>query len=207
MQVANVRGFVFPRSNLLFIISSPSGAGKTTLTNRLLLSDPSVRASISATTRKKREGEIDGKDYIFLGEKAFLKEKERGNFLETAQIFDAHYGTPKKTVSTLLEQGFDVLFDVNWEGADAITQACPGQCVRIFILPPSLGVLEERLRARALDTKNAITKRLAAAEKEMARWPTYDYIVTNDDLGDALSDLLSILRAERLRSQRFHAQA
>lgn len=198
---------MFPVTNLLLILSSPSGAGKTTLSQQLLAHDSQIKLSVSATTRPKRQGEVDGKDYLFLSEEKFQQDMKEGEFLETARIFDAFYGTPKKTVNALLEQGMDVLFDVNWQGADAITEACPGRCVRVFILPPSLEVLEERLRARALDAPEVIEKRLLEAEKEIARWPTYDYIIINDDLNEALGDLTAIVRAERLKAQRFHAHA
>ena len=154
-----------------------------------------------------RQGEVDGNDYIFMTQDQFEKEKAAGYFLESATVFGNSYGTPKKRVQDLLTQGFDVLFDVDWQGARSIAESWPGHVVRIFILPPSLDVLESRLRERALDDEDIIHKRLAEAEDEIGHWSEYDYVVVNDDLNEAVDDLLSIIRAERLKAARFHAHA
>jgi guanylate kinase len=189
------------------VVSSPSGAGKTTLCRHLLAADEDIRLSISATTRPMREGEIEGQDYLFLSDKAFEADKKAGVFLEDAKIFGFSYGTPRARVKSLLDQGFDVLFDINWQGAAAIAETWPGHVVRIFILPPSLEVLDRRLRERSSESADAIETRLANADKEIAHWPDYDYVIVNDDLEDATEDLLAVVRAERLKAERFHAHA
>jgi len=194
-------------TNLFIVLSSPSGVGKTTVARRLLSQSEGLCLSISSTTRPKREGEEEGSDYFFLTPAAFQKESERGDFLEEAEIFGHRYGTSKKAVNTLLTRGYDVLFDINWQGGDALAKMEPGRTVRIFLLPPSLAILEERLKKRASESLETLEKRLNEAESEMMHWPEYDYVVINDDLGDAVDEVGAILTAERLKSHRFQAQA
>lgn len=191
-------------SNLLIILSSPSGAGKTTLCKQLLQVDEGLKLSISATTRPKRRGEEDGKDYIFMEKEDFHKKCKEDFFLEHAQIFENFYGTPKRSVVESLDDGFDVLFDVDAQGAEAISASWPGRVVRIFILPPSLNALEERLLSRGTENSAVVEKRLSRAEEEISRWVEYDYVVVNDELSDALDDLVAVIRAERLKAERFH---
>lgn len=191
------------RRGLMLILSSPSGAGKTTLTRRLLDEEGNrCTLSISATTRPPRPGEIDGQHYFFLSRASFEAERERGAFLEWAEVFGNLYGTPKAAIEDTLTAGRDVLFDIDWQGARQISQNAPGDAVRVFILPPSRHVLEERLRARAADTDDVVARRLAGASEEMSHWEEYDYVLVNDDLDECLASLRTILKAERLKRAR-----
>lgn len=192
-------------ANLLFVLSSPSGAGKTTLCRQLVQGDDMLKLSVSATTRPIRRGEVEGKDYIFMDQEIFAKDISEGFFLEHAEILGNLYGTPKKPVMQFLDEGLDVLFDVNTEGAQSIAKTWPGRVVRVFILPPSMEVLEERLLARGTDAPDVIEKRLVQAEEEVEKWLGYDYVVVNDDLSAAMEDLQAIVQAERLKTERFHA--
>lgn len=162
--------------------------------------DEGLKLSVSATTRLMRDGEEDGEDYIFMTPDAFQKDVDNGLFLEHVENFGHCYGTPKRPVAKSLDDGFDVLLDVDWRGAQSVVSEWPGRAVRIFILPPSLEVLAERLLRRGGD----IQRRLAQAEEDMAHWVEYDYVVINDQLSVALDDLVSIIRAERLKVERFH---
>lgn len=185
---------------LLFILSSPSGAGKTSVCKKLLAQDQRLFLSVSATTRPPRPQEQEGRDYVFLSSEVFNSKRQDGHFLESAQVFDHWYGTPREAVEAQLTQGRDVLFDVDWQGGRAIAQKWGGHgVVRIFILPPSLALLEERLRKRAQDTEAVVQRRMARALDEMSHWAEYDYVVVNQDLDETVRGVHHIIQAERLK--------
>ena len=186
----------------MIVLSSPSGAGKTTLTRRLLSENPGMSMSVSATTRAPRSGEVDGQDYYFVDKRRFEEMREAGEFLEHAKVFDNYYGTPRGPVENALAQGRDIIFDIDWQGAQQLTQAAADDLVRIFILPPDMAQLEERLRTRAQDSDDVIAKRMAKSESEISHWAEYDYVVVNDELDAALDELRTILAAERSRRKR-----
>ena len=190
------------RRGLMLVLSSPSGAGKTTLSRRLLESDPNLSLSISATTRPMRPGEVDGRDYRFVTAERFQEMVRDGAFLEHARVFGHHYGTPRAEVVEALEQGRDVLFDIDWQGTQQVSEKAPQDLVRIFILPPSTQELEQRLRQRAQDPEEVVQGRMAKAADEMSHWPEYDYIVVNRDVDDSLAQVQAILAAERLKRER-----
>lgn len=190
------------RRGLLLVLSSPSGAGKTTLSKRLLVADAGIAMSVSVTTRRPRAGEVDGKDYIFVDDRRFAAMRDHGELLEWARVFDNHYGTPRAWVEAAVASGRDVLFDIDWQGAQQLAEKMPGDIVRVFILPPSGAVLEERLRNRNQDPPDVVARRMAAASAEISHWAEYDYVVINGDLDDSLSGLRSILAAERLKRER-----
>jgi guanylate kinase len=183
----------------MLVLSSPSGAGKTTLSRRLLQSDPSITLSVSATTRKPRLNEIDGQDYHFIDDAEFERRAKSGEFLEHAQVFGNRYGTPRKTVMAELENGKDVLFDIDWQGTQQLRQQAREDVVSVFVLPPSHDELERRLRARAQDAEDVVQKRMAKAADEISHWAEYDYIIINDDVTRAQTQLETILAAERLK--------
>lgn len=190
------------RRGLMIVLSSPSGAGKSTLTRALLAEDSRMSMSVSATTRRPRDSEIDGKDYYFLSLQKFDTMREDGEFLEHAKVFDNYYGTPRRPVEDALSHGLDVVFDIDWQGAQQLTQAAADDIVKIFILPPSTRELEKRLRSRAQDSAEVIAKRMAKSAAEISHWPEYDYVVVNEDLGEALREIKTIIAAERLRRRR-----
>lgn len=190
------------RRGLLFVMSSPSGAGKTTLSRKLLAADKSISMSISVTTRKPRPGETDGKDYHFISKDAFDAMITANELLEWANVFGNYYGTPRKPVEVALAAGRDMLFDIDWQGTQQLAQAMKDDLVRLFILPPAPDVLRERLIKRAQDTSAVIAKRMAEAAHEISHWPEYDYVVVNDDLEKAHQQVLAILTAERLKRRR-----
>jgi guanylate kinase len=190
------------RRGLLLVISSPSGAGKTTLTRRLLDSDPAITMSVSVTTRRPRPGEIDGKDYFFIAMEKFSAMRDSGELLEWAEVFGNCYGTPKAPVQASLAMGRDVLFDIDWQGTQQLSQVMPEDLVRIFILPPSAEVLQERLIRRAQDSAVTVAKRMAEAAKEISHWAEYDYVIINHDLETSDREIRSILEAERLKRKR-----
>ena len=190
------------RRGLMVVLSSPSGAGKTTLTRRLLAENADMTMSVSATTRPPRSGERDGEDYYFVTKTRFAELEEQGEFLEHAKVFDNHYGTPRGPVEEALMQGQDVIFDIDWQGAQQLTQAAPYDLVKIFILPPNMRELEKRLRTRAQDSDAVIAKRMSKSEAEISHWAEYDYVIVNEDIETALQELLSIVRSERMRSRR-----
>jgi len=194
-----------PRRGLLFILSSPSGAGKTTLSRHLLAADPALSLSISATTRPPRPGERDGVDYHFVDAGAFDGMVERGDMLEHARVFDNQYGSPRAPVEAALAEGRDVLFDVDWQGAQQIKLAMQGDVVSVFILPPSIDALESRLKTRAQDDDATVARRMAKAMDEISHWREYKYVLVNDDLEKCAIQLASILTAERLRLHRRNA--
>jgi guanylate kinase len=190
------------RRGLMFVLSSPSGAGKTTLAERLLQGDPRLKLSVSATTRKPRPGEVDGKDYYFVEEEKFLRMRDNGEFLEWANVFGNYYATPRARVFDQLNSGIDVLFDIDWQGAQQLDAVAGGDVVKVFILPPSRVELERRLRARNQDPENVVRGRMAKADAEMSHWAEYDYVIINFDLAESETMLRSILLAERLRRRR-----
>lgn len=187
---------------MLFVLSSPSGAGKTTLSRALLDAEPDLSMSVSVTTRAPRPGEVDGKDYVFTDLRRFEAMVSGGELLEWAHVFANRYGTPRAPVEAALAGGRDVLFDIDWQGARQLAEAMPADLVRVFILPPSGKALEERLRGRAQDPPEIVAARMAAASDELSHWGEYDYVIVNDDLKASLLGLRSILAAERLRRTR-----
>lgn len=190
------------RRGLMFVLSSPSGAGKTTLSRKLLEEEKQVMMSVSVTTRKPRPGEIDGRDYYFIDDATFNGMVERGELLEHAVVFDHQYGTPKRQVMNALNDGMDVLFDIDWQGTRQLAQTCPDDLVSIFILPPSLEELETRLRNRAQDAEDVVAKRMARAIDEISHWEEYDYVTVNDNLEYAMKNIQSVLYAERFKRWR-----
>ena len=190
------------RRGLLLILSSPSGAGKTTLTRNLVEQDPGIRLSISVTTRPRRPSEIDGVHYRFIDVADFHDLRERGDLLEWAEVHGNFYGTPRRPVERALAEGQDVLFDIDWQGAAQIAEKMRADVVSLFVLPPSMAELKARLERRAEDDQRVIANRLANAASEMNHWTEYDYIVINDDLERALNAVRSVLTAERLRRSR-----
>lgn len=191
------------RRGLMLVVSSPSGAGKTTITRTLLQQERAqLELSISATTRARRSSEVDGVHYHFMSEDDFVARIERGQFLEHAEVHGNRYGTPKEPVERALSAGKDVLFDIDWQGAAQVREVARADMVGVFILPPSMAELESRLRRRAQDSEQVIQRRLAAASDEIRRWVDYDYVIVNDDLDTAMTQIRSILEAERLRRQR-----
>ena len=190
------------RRGLMFVLSSPSGAGKTTLSRRLLASEEGVAMSVSVTTRPMRPGEVDGVDYHFVDEKKFDAMVTAGELLEHAVVFDYKYGTPKKQVMDCLAKGCDVLFDIDWQGTRQLAHNCRDDLVSVFILPPTLGELERRLKTRAQDSDEVVQKRMAKATQEISHWEEYDYVVVNEDLDKALTHIQRILHAERFKRWR-----
>ncbi len=195
------------RRGLMLVISSPSGAGKTTLAQGLLAADDGIEMSVSLTTRPPRPGEVDGRDYIFVDRDRFLEMRAAGALLESAEVFGNFYGTPKAPVLKLLEQGRDVLFDIDWQGAQQLQAwasdgASTPDLVRVFILPPSGRALAERLRGRAQDPAHVVEKRMAAAANEISHWAEYDYVIVNEDIAQGTRELQAILAAERLKRHR-----
>jgi guanylate kinase len=190
------------RRGLMLILSSPSGAGKTSISRALLASEANLTMSISLTTRPPRPGEIDGQDYYFVSHDAFNDMISEGNFLEYAKVFDNYYGTPKDPVKTALSLGKDILFDIDWQGTQQISQQSQGDLVTIFILPPSTRELERRLRIRAQDSEEVVTQRMSKAADELSHWAEYDYVVINENLDESIKSIQSILHAERLKRRR-----
>lgn len=190
------------RRGMLYILSSPSGAGKTTLSRRLLAADPGIAMSVSVTTRKARPGETDGKDYFFVDHGAFEKMRDNGELLEWARVFDNFYGTPRAAVEKAIEAGKDILFDIDWQGAQQLSEKLPGDVVRVFVLPPSGNVLEDRLKSRAQDPPDVVARRMAAASAEISHWPEYDYVIVNTDIEESVMAVTAILVAERQKRAR-----
>jgi len=190
------------RRGLMLVLSSPSGAGKTTIARRLLVEDPGITMSVSHTTRAKRKGEVDGKDYHFVDEDMFAQMRDQGAFLEWAVVFDNYYGTTRAPVEKALREGRDVLFDVDWQGADALRDSAGEDVVSVFILPPSADALEERLKTRAEDSDEIVSQRMRGASNEIQHWDEYDYVVVNFDVDRSVAAVRAILAAERLRRER-----
>lgn len=189
------------RRGLMLVLSSPSGAGKTTLSRMLLAADSNLEMSVSATTRARRPNEVDGKDYHFIKNEEFEGRIRRGEFLEHAIVFGHHYGTPRVPVMEALGKGCDVLFDIDWQGTQQLKQQ-RDDVVSIFLLPPSRDELERRLRARAQDSDEVVARRMAKADDEISHWAEYDYVLVNSNLERTLDQLQTILAAERLRRSR-----
>jgi len=190
------------RRGLMLVLSSPSGAGKTTLSRRLLEQDKGVTLSVSVTTRKMRSGEVDGRDYTFIDRKRFDALIEEDALLEYAEVFDNYYGTPARPVMDALAQGRDVLFDIDWQGTQQLREKARADVVSVFILPPSAADLEKRLHTRAQDSDEVIRGRMSRAAHELSHWAEYDYIVINHDIDEAFAEVQSILKAERLKRER-----
>jgi guanylate kinase len=190
------------RRGLMFVLSSPSGAGKTTLSRMLVAETPALQMSVSATTRPMRPGEIDGKDYYFVDQPRFEAMIAKGELLEWATVFGNRYGTPRAPVEASLAAGHDVLFDIDWQGTQQLRSRSPNDVVSVFILPPSVAALEQRLHTRAQDSEEVIRGRMKKAGDEMSHFDAYDYIVVNDNIGMAFEAIKSILRAEQLKRER-----
>jgi guanylate kinase len=191
------------RRGLLLILSSPSGAGKSTLARRLMEWDPSLRFSVSATTRAPRPGETDGREYYFKTRTEFESMVAAGEMLEHAEVFGNFYGSPKGPVETAMTEGRDTLFDIDWQGGQQIRNSSLGRdVVSVFVLPPSIAELERRLRGRAQDSDEVIAGRMAKSQSEISHWAEYDYVIVNNDIDMAFNDLLTILQAERMRRDR-----
>ncbi|WP_026791887.1 guanylate kinase [Pleomorphomonas oryzae] len=202
MVAADQRHIRFPRRGLMFVISSPSGAGKGTLSRNILDTDRDMTLSISVTTRDRRPSEINGVHYHFISQQRFISMRDGGELLEWAEVHGNYYGTPQAPVEEALASGRDVLFDIDWQGAAQLRDKMSADVVSVFILPPSMAELRSRLTRRAEDAPEVIEKRLVNARREIAEWSNFDYVVVNDDLDAAFADLTAILRAERSRRSR-----
>lgn len=187
------------RRGLMLVLSSPSGAGKTSISRKLLERDDNLSLSISVTTRPRRPGEVDGRDYYFIDKTEFELMVNRRELLEHAKVFDHYYGTPREPVMQALESGLDVLFDIDWQGTQQLDESARDDLVSVFILPPSTAELERRLHTRAQDTEAVIANRMAKAADEMTHWDAYDYVIVNAELEPSVQSAEAILRAERLR--------
>jgi guanylate kinase len=191
-----------PRRGLMLVLSSPSGAGKTTISRRLLQHDSNLEMSVSVTTRPPRRGEVEGVDYVFVEPDEFGVMINRRELLEHAKVFDHYYGTPAGPVEETLSEGRDVLFDIDWQGTQQLAQTARDDLVSVFILPPSTATLARRLHDRAQDSEEVVARRMAAAAEEISHWAEYDYIVVNDDVDACTSEVHAILNAERRRRER-----
>ena len=190
------------RRGLMLVLSSPSGAGKTSIARTLLKQDAQLTMSVSATTRRRRPGEVEGKDYFFIDEMAFKTKINQGYFLEYAEVFDHFYGTPADIVNKTLNEGRDVLFDIDWQGTQQVAERARDDLVSVFILPPSTAELERRLQSRAQDSPEVIADRMAKAADEITHWSEYDYVMVNETFIDSVAKVMAILSAERLRRAR-----
>jgi guanylate kinase len=199
---SEIRPGMILRRGLMLVLSSPSGAGKTSIARALLARDGNVVMSVSATTRPARPGEVDGRDYLFVGCVEFEAMIRRNELLEHARVFDNDYGTPRAPVEAALAAGKDVLFDIDWQGTQQLRQNVRADLVSIFVLPPSVDELERRLRSRGQDADDVVRKRMDKAANEMSHWPEYDYIVVNTDLDSSVGAVEAILAAERLKRER-----
>lgn len=190
------------RRGLMLVLSSPSGAGKTTIARGLLERDPGITMSVSVTTRAMRPGEVEGLDYYFIDQQRFDRMAETGDLLEHARVFGNCYGTPRVAVEEALGAGRDVLFAIDWQGAQQLAQNARDDLVSVFVLPPSVSELERRLRGRGQDSEEVIANRMAKASNEISHWPEYDYVIVNSDVNESIAAVESILHAERLRRRR-----
>ncbi len=202
MSSADTSSLEIPRRGLMLVLSSPSGAGKSTISRALLAKHDDLTMSVSATTRPMRPGEVEGRDYIFVDTSNFEKMVEEREFLEHAKVFDNYYGTPRGPVEESLQSGKDVLFDVDWQGTQQLRQNARDDLVSIFILPPSIAELESRLYSRAQDSEEVVKGRMSKATSEMSHWAEYDYIIVNQDIGESVMQAEAILKAERLKRER-----
>jgi guanylate kinase len=196
------RADAITRRGVMLVLSSPSGAGKTTLSRKLLASDPEITLSISVTTRSRRADEVDGRDYHFIDAARFEAMRRGGELLEWATVFDNRYGTPRRPVEEAIAAGRDVLFDIDWQGTQQLREKARSDLVSVFVLPPSVEELERRLHRRALDSHAVITGRMGKAVDEMSHWAEYDYVIVNRDLDSAFAKVQAILAAERARRER-----
>lgn len=192
----------FKRRGVLFVLSSPSGAGKSTIARKLLACEPDLSMSVSATTRTIRPGEVDGKDYHFVDLEEFRRMANDHEFLEWAHVFGQRYGTPRAPVEAMLKSGKDVLFDIDWQGAQQLYQEAGPDVVRVFVLPPTMEELERRLRSRNTDSDEVIAARMERAANEISHWDGYDYVLINDNVEGCFDEVRAILRAERLKRRR-----
>jgi guanylate kinase len=192
------------RRGFMFVLSSPSGAGKTTLSRLIMQNDRNMVMSISTTTRQKREGEVDKVDYYFTDEPNFRRKIDEKFFFEYAEVFGNFYGTPRKKVEESLSAGKDVLFDIDWQGTRRLTEKARDDIVSVFILPPTMGELERRLVSRGQDAADVIQKRMDRANAEISHWDEYDYVIINENIDSSLQNILYILKAERLKRKRQH---
>jgi guanylate kinase len=190
------------RRGLMLVLSSPSGAGKTTLSRMLLEADPTVALSVSVTTRQRRANEEEGRDYFFIDKSRFAAMVKNNDLLEWAEVFGNLYGTPREPVERMLAAGRDVLFDIDWQGTQQLREKSRGDMASIFVLPPTIPELERRLRARALDDEVVIKGRMAKAGDELSHWAEYDYVILNDEIQRAFDEVKQILAAERLKRER-----
>jgi len=190
------------RRGLMFVLSSPSGAGKTTIARQLLADDGELRMSVSVTTRPMRPGEVEGKDYIFVDRPTFERMVAEEAFLEWAEVFGNFYGTPEAQIKAGLKEGQDFLFDIDWQGTQQLYQRAEADVVRVFLLPPGIGELERRLSARGTDSAEVIAGRMARAQSEISHWDGYDYVVVNDNIEACFAKVRTILHAERMRRAR-----
>ena len=191
------------RRGILFVLSSPSGAGKSSIAKYILENDKSIGLSVSCTTRNKRQGEVKGKDYQFISISEFKNKIREGFFLEWAKVFDNYYGTPRNNVEERISRGLDVLFDIDWQGTQQLSGNDGYDVVTIFILPPTKKELEKRLKKRAQDTAFEVNKRMLQASDEISHYMEYNYIIINNDLEKASQEVLSIIKAERLKRKRY----
>ncbi|TNE28709.1 MAG: guanylate kinase [Alphaproteobacteria bacterium] len=190
------------RRGLMFILSSPSGAGKTTISRMLLMADDEIKLSVSATTRPRRPGEVDGIDYYFVSDTEFERMVDNDDFYEWAIVFGHRYGTPKSHIHKGLKEGQDFLFDIDWQGTQQLKQQAREDVVSVFILPPSLAELRHRLESRAQDSAEVIDARMERARGEISHWAEYDYVVINDDVDQCFAKVREILHAERMKRSR-----
>jgi guanylate kinase len=196
------RADAITRRGVMLVLSSPSGAGKTTLSRKLLASDPGITLSISVTTRPPRADEVDGRDYHFIDAERFEAMRRAGELLEWAKVFDNRYGTPRGPVEKAIASGRDVLFDIDWQGTQQLREKARSDLVSVFVLPPSGKELERRLHSRAQDSDSVIAGRMDQAVGELSHWAEYDYVIVNRDLDRAFSEIQAILAAERARRER-----
>jgi guanylate kinase len=190
------------RRGLLLVLSSPSGAGKTTIARRLVERDPELDMSVSVTTRPRRAEEVEGRDYFFIDRRSFAEMIARGELLEHARVFENCYGTPRRPIERALAAGRDVVGDLDWQGTQQLTESVRDDLVSVFVLPPSLAALEARLRARAQDSATVVAGRMAKSAEETSHWSEYDYVIVNRDIEDSIAQVRAIVTAERLRRER-----
>jgi guanylate kinase len=190
------------RRGILLVLSSPSGAGKTTITRALVVADPMLSMSVSVTTRPPRQGEIDGQDYHFIAPQRFAEMAAAGDLLEHATVFGHSYGTPRAPVMAAISAGRDIVTDVDWQGTQQLAEKVQGDLVSVFVLPPSVAALEDRLKRRAQDSAEVVAGRMAKSDDELSHWAEYSYVVVNDAFDDSVREVQSILAAERVRRER-----
>ncbi|MDQ0421781.1 guanylate kinase [Rhizobium sp. CRIBSB] len=204
MAAAASQSVKIARRGLMLVISSPSGAGKSTIARTLMDKDKQIGLSVSVTTRQRRQSEIEGVHYQFVSQREFERLRDSDSLLEWAQVHGNYYGTPREAVETAMGEGRDMLFDIDWQGAQQLQEKMAADVVSIFILPPTMAELQSRLHRRAEDTEEVIQTRLNNSRAEIAHWREYDYVIVNDDLNSAFDAVQSIVKAERLRRDRRH---